>query len=75
MGSAGAEAGVIDEKIEPIRLASDCRGEAADLGEGWEVGGMEARGPPGRLDLVDDLLAPAAVAAMDEDAHSRFAEP
>ena len=41
--AAGADAGIVDQDVEPIRPLLDCLGKAAHLGQGGEIPRQEFR--------------------------------
>jgi predicted alpha/beta-hydrolase family hydrolase len=73
--AGGADAGVVDQDVEPIRRLPDRGGKAAHLGQVREIGWEERCGTPATLDLGDDAGAALRVAAMHQDARPGRPEP
>ena len=72
---AAADAGIVDEKIEPWRRLLHRTGQAPHLGKGGKVRRQKVCGAAGVLDLGDDALAAPAIAAMHQNPPALFAQP
>ena len=65
---SGADAGVVDEHVEPIVIAKDFLREISHLVEGSEIGGVKTRTAFAfSLDLGDKRHPPLAITAVDDD--------
>src|SRR5439155_16855496 len=69
----GADASVVDERVEPLALPSDAFRKAAHLVERGEVGGVPLQVVvAGRgADVVDRLVAAGVFAAVDQHGRAR----
>src|SRR6202789_4527659 len=66
--AAGADPGVVDERVEAVAIAPHRVGKRAHLGERGEVSGQEARLAPLLRDALNHDLAAGPIAAVDDDA-------
>src|SRR6185436_14818274 len=73
-GSAGADAGIVDEEVQPVRLLVHCRGQSAYFSKGSEIRSQELGSAAGRTDFADEALASLPVAPMRQHVHARFGE-
>jgi hypothetical protein len=72
--SPGAEAGIVDEDMEPVRFLPHRVGEAAHFGKCGEVGGEELGPAANVLNLSNDFRAPMAITAVNQNARTSLAE-
>jgi len=72
----GSDAGVVDERVEPVVLACHLLCERAHLVEGSKVRAepVELLVGGARADLVDRLSSASVVAAVDEECCARSSE-
>src|SRR5262249_5224307 len=74
--AAGADAGIVDENVEPVAFLADGAGETTHTGERGKTPGKEARrAAVGGANFVEQLLAARAIAAMDQDARALIGQP
>ncbi len=64
--AAGANPGIIDEKVKTRALLADYVGEAPHLSERGKVGRQECCRATGALGLIYDLVASVEVAPMNQ---------
>src|SRR5262249_51946869 len=74
-GGGRADAGIVDQEIKPVDVLTHLFGEAAHFGKRRQVGRQKNCRAAARRDLFDDLLAPVAIAPMNQNAGTAISEP
>jgi hypothetical protein len=70
---AAADAGIVDEKIEPLGRLLHGAGQPPHVGQSGEVRGQKVRRAAGVFDLGDDAFAACAIAAVHQNPPTIFA--